>query len=160
MQTPAYDQFFRRYVDTFNQALDGTGEPDAVRAFYAEAFVGASAGGKVSSGQNDDGYGQVLRQGMDFYRRIGTRRMQVQQVTPSRIDDGHDLVRVQFMADYHVEGRAPFSIAFELSYLLQRRADGPKIFCFISGDETAVYRAHGLVDAQSRPLVKAAARSG
>jgi hypothetical protein len=151
MNAPDYREFFERYVDVFNRVLDGDAPPEQVRASYAEHFVSASAGGVVQGGANDERYAQVLRDGAEFYRLIGTQRMHLRGVEAMPIDDQHDLVRVRMKSDYERRDGHRFSLEFAVAYLLQRREAGPRIFAFVAGDEMALYREHGLVDEQGRP---------
>jgi hypothetical protein len=48
--------------------------------------------------------------------------------------------------------REPLSIPVPVSFLMQRRPGGPRIFGFVAGDGMAVYREHGLVDDQGKPV--------
>lgn len=151
MNAPDYREFFERYVDVFNQVLDGHAPAEQVRASYAEHFVSASAGGMVQGGANDERYAQVLRDGAEFHRLIGTQRMHLRGVEAMPIDEQHDLVRVRMRSDHEQRDGQPLGLDFVVTYLLQRRDGGPKIFAFIAGDEMALYREHGLVDEQGRP---------
>jgi hypothetical protein len=150
MDVPDYHEFFEDYVQTFNRVLAGDADADSVRRCYAETFISAGVNGVVACTRNDDHYGKFLREGTEFYRRIGTRRMNVRRVEPQPIDEEHDLVRVLMSSDYLKSGTG-ITIDFDVTYLLQRRADGPKIFAFVSGDEMALYRERGLVDEQGQP---------
>ena len=42
--------------------------------------------------------------------------------------------------------------SFDVTYMLQRRPDGPRIFGFVAGDEMALYREYGLVDEDGKPV--------
>ena len=150
MDVPDYYEFFEGYVQTFNRMLAGEADAETVRLCYADAFISAGANGMVECTRNDHHYGKVLREGAEFYRRIGTRRMNVRRVEPQPIDEEHDLVRVLMSSEYQQRG-TEITIDFDVTYLLQRRADGPKIFAFVSGDEMALYRERGLVDEQGQP---------
>jgi len=151
MQQPDYVEFFHRHADTFSRIL--TGELDATRLgdSYAESFVAASANGIVQAGHHDERFSEALRDSTEFYRRIGTRRMQVRGVQPQALDDEHDQVRVAFRTDHRRPDGHELGLEFEVTYLLQRREGGPRIFAFVTGDEMALYRAHGLVDDAGRP---------
>lgn len=146
-----YETFFRDYVDVFNRSIGGEVDTDAIRASYAEFFVSATAGGVVQGGANDDKYAEVLKQGAAFYKTIRLREMKLRSVDVSPIDDGHDLVRVFFTSSYDRKAAEPVSIDFDVTYMLQRRETGPKIFAFVAGDEMALYRQYRLVDADGKP---------
>lgn len=140
---PDLDAFFRAYAEAFNRALDGEPAFDAIMAAFAESFIGAGPGA-VNAGSNGDQFRAVLEQGYAFYRQIGTKRMSVRRVEVTPIDAEHNMARVFWRADYEKDGRE-IAIDFEVTYLLQTREEGPKIFAFIAGDEMALYRQYGLV---------------
>ena len=64
----------------------------------------------------------------------------------------HDLVRVYFTAELDKAKNGPPSIDFDVTYFLQRRDSGPKVFAFISEDEMSLFRDLGLVDADGKPV--------
>jgi hypothetical protein len=151
MQRPDYEAFFRNYVDVFNGSMKDGVDADAILANYAEYIVSASAGGAVQGGANDGKYVEALRQGAGFYQAIGLLGMALLKVEVTAIDAEHDMVRPHFRADYRKKDGKTVSIEFDVVYMLQRRAGGPKIFAFVAGDEMGMYRQHGLVDEHGKP---------
>ena len=151
MQMLDYDSFFRSYVDFYNAALEGKPVIDDLRHCYAEYVVGAS-GSSVMGGENGQKYGEVLKQGFEFYRGIGAQRMLLRRTEAREIIDGHDLVRVYFTAEMDKAKNGPPSIDFDVTYFLQRRDSGPKVFAFVSEDEMSLFRDLGLVDADGKPV--------
>lgn len=151
MSAPDYDRHFRDYAAAYERSLGERVDTEAVRGFFAQAFVMAGAHGQVHAGRNDDEFEQTLQQGYAFYKSIGTRRMRVEHVQAQPLVGGHDLVRVFYRGEYERRDGTSAAIPFEVVYLLQRRADGPRIFGFIAGDEMGLYREHGLIDDQGRP---------
>lgn len=147
----AYDVFFRRYAETYQQSLGAHVETAALRAFFAEEFLALSLDGRVKAGKNDESFVAALEQGFRFIKALGTMRMDVDRVESVPIHEGHDRVRVFYVAQYRRRDATDVTIPFDVTYLLQRREGGPKIFAFIAGDEMAVYRRHGLVDEQGHP---------
>jgi hypothetical protein len=150
MALPDYDAWFEEYAGLYNAALEGRLDVRAVRDRFTPCFLGAGPSG-VRCGRNGLLFSLVLRRGYAFYRRIGTRRMRVAGVEAAELYDGHDRVRVSWEADYVRPDGSELTIPFDTLYLL-RREGGPKIFAFIAGDEMALYRRHGLVDARGRPV--------
>jgi hypothetical protein len=151
MDQPDYNAFFRDYAAAYERSLGETVDSAAIRSFFAEEFLGAGVDESVRAGRNDDSFEDALQQGYAFYKAIGTKRMRSRKVEVAAIDDGHDLVRVYYTADYEKKDGTAVSIDFDVAYLLQRRKGGPKIFAFIAGDEMGLYRRLGLVDATGRP---------
>lgn len=151
MQAPDYDRFFRSYVELYNAALEGSPVIDNLRGCYAEYLVSAS-GTQVMGGENGAEYAAVLEKGFGFYRSIGVQRMLLRHVETRAIIAGHDLVKVFFTAEMDKTRNGPPSIDFDVTYLLQCRDSGPKIFAFISDDEMRLFQELGLVDAGGKPL--------
>lgn len=148
---PNYESFFREYAKAYERSLGTDVDVDAIRGFFAEAFVSAGVGGQVAVGANDETFAQTLKTGFGFYKSIGTTGMAVERVETEVLYENHDRVRVFYRAGYRKKDGTELSIPFDVLYLLQRRADGPKIFGFIAGDEMAVYRRLGLVDESGQP---------
>lgn len=137
-------ELFGRYEKLFRMALTGNVDMDEVASSYAAAFVAASPAG-VRVGQNDENLKQVMRQGFENYRRIGTKDMRLGHVRIAPIDEHHCLAHVAWTAIYD-RGSAPdISIDFEVHYLVQQLQDAPRIFGWVSGDEQAVLRQHGII---------------
>lgn len=149
---PDYASFFHAYAQAYERSLGDQVDVTGIRAFFAESFVSANVNGQVMAGANDDAFAAQLVKGYAFYKAIGTRSMKVERVEAQPLYEGHDRVRVFFVAGYRKRDGAELSIPFDGLYLLQRRQDGPKIFGFISGDETALYQQHGLVDETGHPV--------
>jgi hypothetical protein len=151
MESPDYDAFFQNYAKAYERSLGDSVDVEAIRAFFAEAFLSASVGGNVAVGANDTTFVETLRKGYAFYKAIGTLSMSVRRVEPERLYENHDRVRVFYLARYRKRDATEVSIPFDVMYLLQRRSGGPKIFGFIAGDEMATYRSYGLVNDRGEP---------
>ena len=117
---------------------------EGIRRHFSACFVGAGPQG-VHCGQNDEHFTGMLQQGFAFYRQVGTRAMTVREVTTTPIDDAHWLARVAYRARYVKPDGSPLELDFEVSYLLAERGDTYEIFAFVTGDEMALYREHGLL---------------
>jgi hypothetical protein len=135
---------FERYEKLFRMALKDAVDMDQVVSSYAAAFVAASPAG-VSIGQNDEHLKQVMRQGFERYRRIGTKDMRLRNVRTTPIDERHCLAHVGWTAVYDRGEKPDVSIDFEVHYLVQQLDDVPKIFGWVSGDEQAVLKQHGII---------------
>jgi hypothetical protein len=136
-------QLFDRYEQGFAKALRGDVDMDEVTSFYATAFVAATPAG-VMAGENDERLRQAMEQGYAHYRAIGTREMHIRELRTSPIDDLHCIAHVAWTASYARKDQPDVVIDFEVHYLVQVRNDDPKIFGWISGDEQAVLREHGI----------------
>jgi hypothetical protein len=136
--------FFADYAEGFNQALGPSPDLDAIAARYTESFIAAGPQG-VAVARNDEAFKETLRKGYEFYRSIGTKEMRVRSVDVHPIDDLHALASVHWGSRYIAKDGRAVSIDFDVHYLLQLIGWEPKVFGFISGDEQAVLREHGLV---------------
>ncbi|MCP3371116.1 nuclear transport factor 2 family protein [Bradyrhizobium cajani] len=136
-------ELFERYGKLFRMALEDEVDMDEVASSYAAAFVAASPAG-VSVGRNDEQLKRVMQQGFERNRRLGTKDMRLRHVRIAPIDEHHCLAHVAWTAVYDRGGEPDVSIDFEVHYLVQQLEDGPKIFGWISGDEQAVLKQHGI----------------
>jgi hypothetical protein len=136
--------FFERYERLFNQALVGDGDLDEVMGLYASEFIAASPAG-VTAGKNDAQLRQTMAQGYAHYRTIGTRGMRIRDVRISPIDGLHCLAHVAWTATYARDSGPDVAIDFEVHYLVQRSGGALKVFGWVSGDEQALLREHGVI---------------
>jgi hypothetical protein len=143
--TPDFDAFFAGYVAAYNRALGGKVDVAGIRSHFTEHFLAAGPG-VVRCGKNGWLFSLVLKRGYAYYRKIGTRRLAVRRVEVTPIDELHHLAKVFYTGDFEKKNGEQIQIDFEVSYLLQTRENGPKIFAFIAGDEEAAYREKGLLD--------------
>ena len=137
-------ELFERYERVFNHALGGDMDMDAVAALYASEFIAASPAG-VMAGKNDDRLKQVMAQGYARYRAMGTKEMRVRDVRLSPMDDHHCVAHVAWTATYTRPDRPDVALDFEVHYFVQKLDGAPKVFGWVSGDEEALLRQHGIL---------------
>jgi len=137
-------RFFERYEAFFDRALGGDMAPDEVAALYASEFIAASPAG-VMAGRNDDEFRRAMVDGYARYRAIGTKGMRLRDVRVSPIDDLHCMAHVGWTATYAREGKPDVAIDFEVHYLVQMLDGVPKVFGWVSGDEQALLKEHGII---------------
>uniref|UniRef100_UPI0011F35AFA nuclear transport factor 2 family protein n=1 Tax=Siccirubricoccus phaeus TaxID=2595053 RepID=UPI0011F35AFA len=137
-------KFFERYESLFNQSLGGAMDMDGVAALYASEFIAASPAG-VMTGRNDDRLKQAMVQGYARYRAIGTKEMRIRDVRLSPMDAQHCVAHVAWTAIYARQGQPEVAIDFDVHYFVQALDGEPKVFGWVSGDEQALLRAHGIV---------------
>lgn len=137
-------KFFERYESFFNQSLGGDMNMDEVAALYASEFIAASPAG-VMAGKNDDQLKQVMAQGYARYRAIGTKEMWMRNVRLSPIDDDHCVAHVAWTATYTRKNQPDVAIDFDVHYFVQKLDGEPKVFGWVSGDEQALLRKHGII---------------
>lgn len=140
----AVKQLFERYERLFNQALAGEAVLDEITSCYASAFVAASPAG-VMVGHNDEALRSVMDQGYARYRAIGTQRMWIIGLRFSPLDDLHGVAHVAWGSVYQRPDEAEVRIDFEVHYLVQDLSGRLCIFGWVTGDEQAVLREHGVL---------------
>ena len=136
--------FFERYERLFNRCLAGDMDMEAVAALYATEFIAAVAPHGVMAGKNDDQLAQVMTQGYARYRAMGTKAMRIRDVRLSPVDDHHCVAHVAWTATYARQDQPDLAIDFEVHYFVQQLDDDPKEFGWVSGDEDALLKAHGI----------------
>jgi len=137
-------KLFERYESFFNESLGGDTDMDEVASLYASEFIGAAPAG-VMTGKNDDQFKKVMARGYAHYRAIGTKEIRIRNVRLSPIDEHHCVAHVAWTATYVRQDRADVAIDFDVHYLVQKLDGEPKIFGWVSGDEQALLRKHGII---------------
>lgn len=137
-------QLFERYERFSERSLGGMMDMDEAAGLYASDFVAASPVGVVS-GKNDVRFRQALAEGYARYRAIGTKAMRVRQVRVSQIDALHCIAQVAWTAIYARQDRADARIDFDVHYFVQVLDGEARVFGWVSGDEQAVLKQHGIV---------------
>lgn len=140
----AVKDLFERYERFFNRSLAGGVDMDEVAALYAAEFIAASPAG-VMTGKNDERLREVMVEGYDYYRRIGTKGMRIRDIRLSPIDARHCVAHVGWTATYARKGEPDVTIDFEVHYLVQILDGTPKVFGWISDDEQALLKERGIV---------------
>lgn len=136
--------FFERYAQLSADALEGRADLDAISALYAENMFAATPAG-VFPGQNDDTLRTALGNGFEQYRAIGTRALLIESIDVHRIDEFHCIAKVGWNGVYDRGNDPDIEIRFNVHYFLQMRGDHPVVFGWISGDEEAVLKDHGII---------------
>jgi hypothetical protein len=144
MMESAVRNLFERYESFFNQSLGGDMDMDEVASLYASEFIGAAPAG-VMTGKNDNQFKQVMAQGYGHYRAIGTKEMRIRNVRLSPIDEHHCVAHVAWTATYARKDQPDVAIDFDVHYFVQKLDGEPKVFGWVSGDEQAVLRKHGVI---------------
>ncbi|MBZ9856304.1 nuclear transport factor 2 family protein [Mesorhizobium sp. CA13] len=137
-------RFFERYQQFFKASLGGSMDMDEAASLYTSEFIAASPAGVVT-GKNDDQLKQVMAQGYAHYRAIGTKEMRIRDIRISPIDEHHCVAHVAWTATYARKGQADVGIDFDVHYLVRKLDGEPKIFGWVSGDEQALLKKHGIV---------------
>ena len=139
------NQFFTAYEKRYADALAGSIDVEATAAVFADAFIEANPFG-VQAGKNDEELRKVIPEGMEFYRKIGTKSMEVDSVSITPLDPLHYLAKVHWRATYAKKDKSELLIEFDVIYFLQDINQELKIFAYITGDERGVMKEHGLID--------------
>jgi hypothetical protein len=140
------EEFFAAYAARTNHALADPPKIDveASASAFASSFVGANPKG-VHCGKNDEELRAFIPKGYEFYRSIGTKRMEIASLTLTKLDDFHTQAKVHWVATYQKKDGSKDEIEFDVIYFVQELGDGPKIFAYITGDEEQVYKDRGLI---------------
>lgn len=156
MTQPDYDAWFRAYAEAYTQSLQDGVQVETIRSYYAETVLALGVDGTLNAAEATTNLLRpVLEHLFAFYVSIGARRMVIDRVEVSPLYENHDRVLVYYAGEYEAPDGVPLTILFDTVYLIQRRPTGPVIFAFIAGDETGLYKHHGLVDADGKPIARA-----
>ena len=136
--------FFDEYAARFNEGIV-SGKPDvaAIKKCFADYFVESSPVG-VIGGQNDETFEEKIPQGYGYYSKIGITEMNIVSKDIQIIDEFHAMAAIQWSSAYHKQNGDKGLIGFEVTYFVNTQ-DDIKIFAYITGDEQAALKEHGLV---------------
>ena len=137
-------QLFERYERSFKQALGGDMDMREIASLYASCFISATPTG-VTTGRNNEQLKQVMAQGYARYRAIGTKEMRLRDVRLSPIDEHHCVAHVEWTATYARKDQPDVAIDFEVHYFVRTLNGKSKVFGWVSGDEQALLREHGII---------------
>lgn len=139
------DDFFEEYALRFQHALSGS-NPDVqgTANAFAASFIEASPAG-IRCSANDEAFEQAIPMGYDFYKRIGTQKMEIGSKEITVLDDLHALVKIHWLSSYLKKDGQTINIGFDVFYLIQSQGENIKIFCYITGDEEQALSAYGLL---------------
>lgn len=135
---------FERYEGFFLRALAGEADMAELEELYTPDYIAASPAG-VMSGKIDARFRQTLLEGYEHYRAIGTRQMQVRHIDISPMGDSHCVAHVAWIATYARPNRPDAKIDFEVHYLVRLEGGMARVFGWVTGDEQAVLRRHGII---------------
>jgi hypothetical protein len=144
MMETSVRKLFERYERFFKRSLGGDLDVDEVASLYASDFIAATPAG-VMTGKNDDQLKQVMAQGYAHYRAIGTKEMRIRNVRLSPIDEHHCVAHVAWTATYARKDQTDIAIDFDVHYFVQTLDGVSKVFGWVSGDEQALLRKHGII---------------
>jgi hypothetical protein len=137
-------KLFERYERVFKASLDGDVDMDDVAALYASEFIAASPAG-VMTGKNDEQLKRVMAEGYAHYRAIGTKEMRIRALRISPMDEHHCVAHVTWRATYVRKDQPDVTTDFDVHYLVQQLRAEPKVFGWVSGDEQALLKQHGII---------------
>ena len=137
-------KLFERYERSFNRSLKGDVDMVEVASLYTANVIAATPAG-VMTRKNDDRLKQVMRQGYAHYRAIGTKEMRLRDIRLSPIDESHCVAHVAWTATYARANQPDLSIDFDVHYFVRTFAGVAKVFGWVSGDEQALLKKHGIV---------------
>jgi len=137
-------KLFERYENLANAALRGDVDMNEVAALYASDVIAASPAG-VMTAKNDEQLKRVMAQGYAHYRAVETKEMRIRELRVSPMDERHCVAHVAWTATYARKEQPDIAIDFDVHYLVQLLGTEPKVFGWVSGDEQAVMKEHGII---------------
>ena len=141
-------RFFAQYEARVNRALrEEPVDVEATAAAFTSCFLAASPAG-VACNENDEQFRAEIPKGFDFYRSIGAASMRISSLAVTDLDEFHAMARVRWRSLYRKSDTPEICIDFDVIYMLHiRDAAEPRIFAYITTDESKALRDHGLIAA-------------
>jgi hypothetical protein len=85
-----------------------------------------------------------MAQGYARYRATGTKDMRIRDVRLSLMDEHNCVAHIAWTATYARKDQPDVAIEFDVHYFVQKLNGAPKVFGWVSGDEQALRRKHGI----------------
>ncbi|TRD00415.1 nuclear transport factor 2 family protein [Mesorhizobium sp. WSM4303] len=140
----AVQKFFKAYEKIYNDAIADKVDLNDVADMYSAGFVSVTPAA-IMVGENGQPLKDMMKKGFEAYRAIGSKKMTCTDVSVTPIDQDHCVVKVDWSGDYQRKDGKPVTIDFAINYLVEKGDDELKVFGWISGDEQAEFRKHGLM---------------
>jgi hypothetical protein len=139
------NDFFNLYADRFNNAINGD-TPDIERTAksFSDCFIAANPLGVTCDTNNED-FKAATSQAYAFYKSIGVTAMDIVLMDTTILDNFHEMTKIRWKCSYLKKDNSKGSIEFENFYFTQTKENEHKIFAYITGDEQAVLKEHGLI---------------
>jgi hypothetical protein len=137
-------KLFELYEQVFRNGLRGSINMNEVASLYAPEFIAATPAGVVT-GKNDEQLQQVMAKGYAHYRAVGMKDMRFRELRISPIDEQHCVAHVAWTATYARNNQPDVAIDFEVHYFVQELSSELKVFGWVSGDEQALLKQHGVI---------------
>lgn len=140
-------RFFREYAQRFERSLKESSDADTegVVDAFADYFVAASPVG-VHGGKNGLKFKFMIGRGFAYYRKIGTTAMKIAKLEVTPLDALHAMASVTWDSRYlRRKDGAKVRIVFTNLYFVHMDGGAPKIFAYVTGNEQALLKKHGLV---------------
>jgi hypothetical protein len=139
----AVQALFKRHAQMFNDGLAGTFDPATAGQNFAQEFIASSPQG-VMAGKNDASLGKGMESGYARYRKSGAKGMCLKHIAITPIDALHCLARVSWISWYQRKDGTDAKIDFDVHYFVRIEDGAAKIFGWVSGDEDALLKQHGI----------------
>jgi hypothetical protein len=139
------ESFFSRYGELTNAGItDGKADTGALAACFAPCFVASSPQG-VFGGDGGEKLEQVIGDSIANYRRIGATAFSIDAIEIIDVDPLHTMARVSWRFDYKRPSDGKLgTIRFANEYFVSFAGGAPKIFAWVTPDEQAALKEHGL----------------
>ena len=125
-----------------------TGQTDGIflADCFASDFIGASPIGVMAA--RNEGLADILSKGIEAYRQMGGTAFVAERIDVEELAPNSFMATVAWRFDYRrpKDGQTG-SIGFANRYFISTATGSPKIFAWITPDEQAALREHGLVAA-------------
>jgi hypothetical protein len=135
---PAVEKLFAEYEKAF-AALD----LNRTAEFFADSFISAGPNGTITRSKTE--FLKEAHKAADFYRSIGQKSAKILSLAEAPISEQYSMVKVHWGVTFQKTGDR--LIEFDVSYLVQKIGDQPKIILFIAHqDEQKAMRDLGLLE--------------
>jgi hypothetical protein len=116
--------------------------------FFADAFISAGPGGAIAQSKSE--FLKMAHRAAEFYRGAGQTSARILSLQETAISNEYSLVKVHWGVTFRKTGKK--MIEFDVSYLVQKTGQDPKIILFIAHeDEELAMKKLGLMRGSDLP---------
>src|SRR5690349_2974989 len=110
-------EFFKTYEKVYNDAIAGNADMDNFGEMYSSGFVSVTPAG-VMAGENGEQFRNIMKNGFEPYRAMGSKTMTCKDVSVTAIDQDRCVAKVQWSGEYERKDKSTVIIDFEVDYLV------------------------------------------
>jgi ketosteroid isomerase-like protein len=136
-----HDASVKKLFSEYEKAFDAL-DIEKSAGFFADAFISAGPRGAIAQSKTE--FLKMAHQAAEFYKSVGQTSAKILSADETPVSNEYAMVKVHWGVTFRKTGDR--RIEFDVSYLVQKTGDEPKIILFIAHqDEEKAMQELGLI---------------